>query len=1124
MVTLAATDTRSSVLLATCKAVIVSPDQTTTLVRLLIDTGSELTLVSTNIVKRAKLYCQAAEIPIMGVGNQRSNTTSGQTRLLLQSCNSNKQVCIRAYALPQITTRIPSVAIPDQHWPHLSTLEQADPDFLQPGNIDVLIGADTLNCILEPSQIIKGHLDEPIAIHTVFGWAFLGPASSQLSDQALRFLHVVTNDQLQDSLTRFWVQEEVPEPAKPSWSLLDTQCEDHYVSTHSRNSEGRYVVRIPLSSDVSQLGDSRHTAYRCLLRLLKRLDSNELLKQRYFDFMQEYETLGHMVSVPKDDPEPQHVYYLPHHGVLREQSTSTKLRVVFNGSYKTTTQVSLNDIQYTGPKTQRDIIDVLLWIRRHKYIFMTDIVKMFRQVEVHPDDWDLQRILWVNKQLDVQAYQLKTITYGTRSAPYLACRTLIKLVEDERENYPLAVDSILKGSYVDDISGGADSIEHLNLIAQQLNSMCASACLPLDKWKSNSQEFIIPSASQLIDKSTVHTFDESLSKVLGISWSSSQDAFTFQGSISERGVITKRAILSEVAQLFDPLGLISPVVIRAKILLQQLWLEKLSWDEPLCPDTINQWTKFREDISKLTELQVPRWVQLQSDSYSVQLHGFSDASQLAMAAVVYLRVTDQEGSSKITLVCSNTKVAPIKRLTIPRLELSAAVLLSHLMRHIQSPLDLQDIPVFLWTDSSITLAWVKNNPMKWKEYVGNRVASIHQALPNANWRYTSGKLNPADCASRGLDAHQLINHPLWWSGPPWLAKSPEHWPTSIAPSPTEDLEERPGISLAAIIQPTVWDLIDLPRVDTFHKDLQKLLRITALCQRAISCFRRTPNSSVSISPISPADLEKARISWIKTTQQAYFSSEISTIKSGKQLPKSHALSRLTARLDHQGLLRVGSRLQNSLLDEESKHPLILPRQCKLSELLIADAHTRTLHGGTQLTLTYLRRQCWILRGRAPIKSFIQRCLVCARIRAVRTQQRIAPLPASRVTPSLVFETTGVDYAGSITLKTFQGRGTKTFKGWIAVFVCFSTSAIHLELVSDYSTEGFLKAFRRFTSRRGLCKTLHSDCGTNFKGADKELQRLFSKATQSSKDMHRLLANDGVDWKFNPPGAPHMGGK
>ncbi|XP_074115121.1 uncharacterized protein LOC141537838 [Cotesia typhae] len=801
-ITLSAINTRTAVILATCKALVVSPNMKKHTTRLLIDPGSELTLVSAKLVKEAKLNQLAAVIPILGVGNQPSSKTLGQTNLTIESCISHKQVHLRAHILPQITTKIPSVSITDQHWSHLSNLERADPDFLKPGHVEILIGADTLNQILEPSPIIKGQSDEPLAIYTIFGWAFLGPASSQARNLPLRSLHTVTNDELQDSLTRFWVQEEVPNQTKPSLSLAEAQCEDYYISTLSRNQEGRYVVRIPLSAEISQLGDSRAIAYRCLKRLLKRLESDGLLKQRYMDFMHEYETLGHMVAVPKDAPEPKQVYYLPHHGVLREQSTITKLRVVFNGSCKTTSQVSLNDIQHAGPKTQRDIFDVLLFIRRFKFIFMTDIVKMFRQIQVHQDDWDLQRILWINQQNEVQEYQLKTVTYGTRSAPYLACRTLFQLVEDEKESYPLAVDSILKGSYVDDISGGADSIDHLNTIAQQLNSMCASACLPLEKWKSNTQEFIIPSTSQSEDKSSLHTFDESLSKVLGLSWSSTHDQFTFQSSISESAVITKRSILSEVAQLFDPLGLISPVVIKAKILLQQLWLEKLDWDDQLCPDTVNQWAEFREDISKLTELRIPRWINLQSNFYSVQLHGFSDASLLAMAAVVYLRITDCQGKSKVTLVCSKTRVAPIKRLTIPRLELSAAVLLAHLIKHTQSTLELQDVPVFLWTDSSITLAWVKNNPMKWKEYVGNRVSSIHQTLPNACWRYTSGKLNPADCASRGLNASQLISHHLWWTGPPWLAQSPEHWPISVAPSPTEDLEERPGISLTAVIQPT----------------------------------------------------------------------------------------------------------------------------------------------------------------------------------------------------------------------------------------------------------------------------------------------------------------------------------
>ncbi|XP_043493624.1 uncharacterized protein LOC122518642 [Polistes fuscatus] len=428
--------------------------------------------------------------------------------------------------------------------------------------------------------------------------------------------------------------------------------------------------------------------------------------------------------------------------------------------------------------------------------------------------------------------------------------------------------------------------------------------------------------------------------------------------------------------------------------------------------------------------------------------------------------------------------------THPQLELSAAALLAKLTGKVIRLLDLSDVLTFLWSDSSVTLAWVKNNPMRWKEFVGNRVAAIHESVPHAHWKFISGKLNPADCASRGLIASQLIDHPLWWSGPPWLSQSPEFWPSSIPPSPEEDLEERPGISLAlSQPQPLVWDLVDLPQSSSFHRHLTKLLRITALIQRAVSCFKKVPGSSLSASPLNPADLEKAKTFWTRATQDA-----------------------------------VGGRLQNSQLDEDSKHPAILPRQSKFTNLVISDAHARTMHGGTQLTLSYIRRTFWIIGGRAPVKSFLKDCLTCARIRGVRAQQLMAPLPASRVTPSLVFETTGLDYAGPVTMKTFQGRGAKSFKGWIAVFICFSTSAVHLEVVSDYTTEGFLKAFRRLTSRRGIPKTLRSDCGTNFQGANKQLEDLLSAATKESLKIQRLLTNDGTNWIFNPPAAPHMGGK
>ncbi|XP_044759246.1 uncharacterized protein LOC123316981 [Coccinella septempunctata] len=279
-----------------------------------------------------------------------------------------------------------------------------------------------------------------------------------------------------------------------------------------------------------------------------------------------------------------------------------------------------------------------------------------------------------------------------------------------------------------------------------------------------------------------------------------------------------------------------------------------------------------------------------------------------------------------------------------------------------------------------------------------------------------------------------------------------------------------------------------------------------------------------LTHLTSTDLEASRIFWIKATQKVYFPHELKALQSHTPLLSSHVFSRLTAFLDNNGVIRVGGRISHSQLDPDSKHPIILPRHSQFTSLVIDETHRKTLHGGTQLTLATIRQRYWIIGGRAPVKSHILKCVLCARHRGIRAQQLMGQLPASRVQPSRPFLHTGVDYAGPLTLKTWKGRGSKTHKGWVCVFVCFASSAVHLEVVSDYSTDSFLAAFRRFTARRGICHTLYSDCGTTFIGADTALKELFTKASSQNQTLSNLLLNEGTTWCFNPPAAPHMGGK
>ncbi|XP_053597998.1 uncharacterized protein LOC128668657 [Microplitis demolitor] len=1104
---------RPLVLLATAYAFLITPTQRPHAVRLLIDPGSELSLISQHVTRLLNLSSSESRIPIIGVGSVPSGSTKGAVNILLRSAHSDDQVTLHAHVLPHLTVELPPVDVSSQSWPHIADLELADPNYASPGRIDILVGADSYGVIMKPG-IRTGSPGQPIAIQTIFGWAVLGPINSTtLASPAHQGL-LVTNSQLHDLIARFWELEDVSSSGKESLSAEEAECEAHYMATHSRDISGRYIVRLPFKSNAPPLGHSKSIAQRALTRLLKLISTQPELQHLYHEFLDEYESLGHMQKGKPSNAEADS-YYLPHHGVMR----NNKIRVVFNGSCKSTSGNSLNDCLHVGPKTQNDIFDVLLYVRRHQLIFTTDVEKMFRQILVHPEDQKFQRILWINENNQVQDFDLCTVTYGTTSAPYLAGRTLQQLLLDEGHDFPVAVEPFQKGSYVDDITGGADDIKSLNAIATQVEEMALRGCFPLAKWKSNHPGFFrLPSFQST--SSETHQFSESSSKILGLAWQCAPDLLMFTGQPILQATITKRTILSETAQLFDPLGLISPIIVRAKVLMQDLWQEKIGWDDTLPPQIIHPWTTFRNELAQLSQLTIPRWLQLRSDNSQVEIHGFSDASLAAMAAAVYVKVSSPSGSSTVTLVCSKTRVAPLHRLTIPRLELSAALLLSKLITRVQTTLQLQHAPVTLWTDSSVSLAWINSDALRWKEFVKNRVQQIQQSAPDATWRFVSGKHNPADCASRGLTPSQLITHKLWWSGPDWLAEPNHLWPSFAAPNELpDDMEIRPStVHVSSTPQ--------LPFGVLFRQDttLTKLLRVTATIQRAAACFRRVPSSGLKSSPLNPADLRFALTFWIKSTQQSYFASELQAISQGKSLAKSHPLTRLTAWIDQTGLLRVGGRLQNAQLDEDAKHPPILPKDSILSHLIISNAHTRTLHGGTQLTLNYLRKYCWILGGRAPVKSHIHRCVTCTRIRGARAQQRMGQLPASRVTPSLVFEHSGVDYAGPVSLKFFNGRGSRTYKAWIAVFVCFSTSAVHLELVTDYSAEGFLKAFRRFVSRRGVCKTLSSDCGTNFQGAQVELKSLLAGFTKESQHLQQLIANDGTHWKFNPPGAPHMGGK
>ncbi|KMQ85515.1 hypothetical protein RF55_15882 [Lasius niger] len=621
--------------------------------------------------------------------------------------------------------------------------------------------------------------------------------------------------------------------------------------------------------------------------------------------MQEYEDLQHMELVeqsPNKDNDKRQCY-LPHHGVLRESSITTKLRVVFNGSQRTRTGESLNSHLLVGANLLPALSDVLLRWRWHRYVLVTDIEKMYRQIIVHPEDRDHQRILWRHNVAGrVREYRLKTVTYGLACAPFLAIRTLKQLATNEEARYPRGAIALRRDCYVDDIVTGASTLSDAIATQSELRELCMAGGFPLRKWAANCEKIIagIPQEHRL--QKTPHSWERECHSTLGLRWHPLDDNFTL--SIHPRTIteFTKRRVLSETARLFDPMGWLAPVVIRAKILIQSAWLRQLDWDAPLPSTDAQQWQRLFAELPQLE--RVNRWLGTGNEDALLEFHGFADASERGYAAAVYLRVKTNKSTS-LHLLAAKSKVAPVKQVSLPRLELCAAALLTVLTAHLRNSLSLSTAPIHLWTDSKVTLHWIQGHASRWKTYVANRVSQIQVLLPEAQWRHVPGRDNPADCASRGISPTELLEHRLWWTGSASLTKEKIFWPNESCDVPNGELpEERSATCCNADAVDTESKL--LLRSSSLHQ----LLRVTAWCCRWRHTTTRLPGTAPTLQP---SELDDALFRWLRIVQGLHFSAEVTAIAARRTIPSRSSILKLSPFLDENGVLRVGGRLKNAVL-------------------------------------------------------------------------------------------------------------------------------------------------------------------------------------------------------------------
>lgn len=1082
----------------------------------LIDQGSESSLVSESLVQRLRLPRSAASVSIFGVGGVRTGRSRGLVTVTIFPHWEGTPLSVSALVFHQLTIYESSTRVDQRSWSHLSGLELADPDYLASDPVELLLGADVHAQIIQEG-LRRGKTQEPVAQKTTLGWIISGTVGATTAANHASTHMCRAEENLTALVRQFWHQEELPETALPL-SHEDQQCDDFFRSTHRRSPEGRYIVRLPIREPLPDFSSTRTSALRVLQGMERRFHRDKEFQQLYSDFMSHYESLNHIAPVGYARSSRRPVSYLPHHGVLREASATTKLRVVFNGSTATPVGHTLNQYLMVGPNLLPRLADILLRWRRHRFVLAANVEKMYPQILVHEEDRDLQRIVWRHQEKDeVTDYRLNTVTYGLACAPFLAMRTLRQLADDEGERHPRGAETLRHDVYMDDVLTGAATLGEARQLQQELANICAAGGFPIRKWSANHLDLLadVP-VEHRMQRESRDWLPADTHPTLGLRWHPLMDDFAFCVADVSVAIITRRSVLSLTARLFDPLGWIAPVTVSAKIALQSTWLQGIDWDTPLDEESARFWRTFQAELPLLRAIRVPRRIVIDLPDRDIELHGFADASERGFAAVVYLRQKAGNGWT-VSLLAAKTKVAPLKQVSLPRLELCAATLLIRLAAYLRTTLGLQLISVHCWSDSTVVLGWIKGHPGKWKTYVANRVSEIQTTVHDAHWRHVPGTQNPADCASRGLIPGTLASHDLWWTGPSWLASNDDSWRAPAEPSTTTELPEARLTAHTIATAPTPEEPEELKRFSSLHR----LLRVTAWCRRWLlqRKSRTSANSpSFTAGPLNADDLTEARLLWIRRAQAVNYRQELTSLAQGRSLSKRNQLTPLHPFVDPFGLLRVGGRLKNSFLSRDEQQPIILPGASHLTRLVVLACHLCSLHGGVQLTLGMVRQHYWIPRGRALVKLVIRQCVTCVRWRAAVPQQLMGYLPQERVTPSRPFLNTGVDYAGSVQLRTTRGRGHRAYKAFISVFVCLSTRAVHLEAVSDYTAEAFLAALRRFTSHRGLCRTLWSDCGTNFVGADAKLRQFFSA---SSPDQRRI--GEGIRWRFNPPSAPHFGG-
>ncbi|XP_067950522.1 uncharacterized protein [Watersipora subatra] len=964
--------------------------------------------------------------------------------------------------------------------------------------VDMLIGRDNSH-LLAPHESIIADASEPFAMRTVLGWTLCGgnPSADALPSSCF----ATQNDEFHDIND----QRKMSQNDMTFLKILE--------SGTKTTDDGSLSLPLPFTT-TPYMPNNKSQALKRLKQLIKRLQGDAILKSEYFKFMQDMINSGHAELVPDGSTPEGQTWYLPHFAVFHPKKRS--LRVVFDASARYGNR-SLNEELLSGPDQMNSLRGILLRFRRELIAISCDIQKKFHNFKVDEKDRNYLRFLWVEADLQtVKEYRMTVHLFGATSSPGVATFALNKVAADSSDKYPEAAKFIINDFYVDDGITSVKTEQEATDLIENAVSICKKVNLCLHKFLSNNRNVLetIPNSEVSKNLQGLDIYKDKLpsERTLGLEWCTDSDTFTFTNNKTEKPP-TKRGILSSVSQLYDPIGLIAPFTLQGKILMQQSCKEDKSWDQTVSPDLQEKWRKWNDGFDQLQNIKIPRCLKPAGfgEALRSELHYFGDASLQGFGACAYLRIINKEQRVHVAPISAKSRVVPVKGLTIPRLELQAAVEAVRLANFIRTELQTHIDQEYFWSDSTTTLGYIKNSDTQFRMFTANRVNEIRESSNPNQWYHISGVENPADIVSRGASAEQLAAS-NWYKGPAFLqqltideqVKSDKDYQETLKNDP-----EVKNLKTALMAKSTSESFIE-----TISKKFSSWRRFV----RAIANFQSIlRNKSLKkVLKLSVEQMQDAETAIVRLLQQTTYLQEIKKLAAGKQINKDSKIRSLTPFLDESGLLRVNSR-STSILTFQEKRPLIIPKT-DLAKLLISHFHQSTHHSGTNVTVSAVRQAgYWVTGATALARSIVFNCIKCRLQRSRPTEQIMGLLPEERTTPSPPFTHVGLDVFGHFLVKERRSE----IKRWGIVFTCTYTRGIHIELIDNLTTDSFLQALRRFQAIRGQVRTIFCDNGTNFVGGRNQLERDLLEMKDSRAK--QFLLDNKIQFKMNTPSASHQGG-